>query len=181
VLLLVTRIIISSNHLDDLLAWTTLAATISISTGGPLIYALYTFLIAIGFVLFLWFVVRTFLTWAHSKLINKKEEMNPDYIGLLVILLLASAWFAEALGIHAFFGAFMFGLIVPKTGHLIHEIAPKVELLVVDFFLPIFFASSGLRTMLGVLNTGMLWVSVLIVTAAAILGKVGAVTIVTRV
>ena len=131
--------------------------------------------------MFLFFVVRTFLTWAHKKLIKKQEEMNPDFIALLVILLLASAWFAEALGIHAFFGAFAFGVVVPKTGHLVHNIAPKVEFLVVDFFLPIYFAASGLRTNLGVLNTGILWVSVLIVIAAAIIGKVGAVTIVTRV
>jgi hypothetical protein len=95
-------------------------------------------------------------------------------------------------GIHAFFGAFAFGVIVPKSGQLVNELAPKIELLIVEFFLPLYFANSGnahgkyhiyisgLRTSIGALNTGELWGACIVIILVASVAKIAPVTLVTR-
>ena len=68
------------------------------------------------------------------------------------LLLLASSFFCEVLGIHSFFGAFIAGIICPKTGRFNADLLPKLELVTVELLLPLFFAASGMRTSLGSLN-----------------------------
>jgi Kef-type K+ transport system membrane component KefB len=67
--------------------------------------------------------------------------------------LLTSSWTTELIGIHALFGAFMLGAVMPKDGNFGRLLAEKLEDLVVVFLLPMFFAYSGLRTQLGLLDT----------------------------
>jgi len=67
--------------------------------------------------------------------------------------LLMSAFLAESIGIHAFFGSFLSGILVPKKGRFVHELAPKVQLLCVDFFLPLYFTNSGLSTYIPGINS----------------------------
>ena len=92
---------------------------------------------------------------------------------------------------HAFFGAFAFGVTVPKNVDLyvnegiehyglVEYLAPKIELLVVEFFLPLYFANSGLSTQLGTLNTGELWGKAVALIVIATVAKMGPVTVMTR-
>jgi hypothetical protein len=79
------------------------------------------------------------------------------YLCFIFMLLLASAFTTEVIGIHSFFGAFVMGLIVPKTNGFADQLIPQMELVVVEVLLPLFFASSGIRTDIGTLNSWRLW------------------------
>lgn len=165
---------------DDLLAWCTLAVTLSYASGGGIVAGIYVALITLGLVLFLVFVIRPFLVWYHQRLIAQDDELNRNFLALLFLLLCLTAWFSEILGIEAFCGSFIFGIMVPKEGQLIDNLAPKIELLIVEFFLPLYFANSGLRTNIGGLNQGSDWGAVFAVIAIGSAAKMIPVTLLAR-
>jgi Kef-type K+ transport system membrane component KefB len=76
---------------------------------------------------------------------------------MAMILLLLSVWATEALAVHAFFGAFMAGITMPKDGKLERELRDRLESVTLVLLLPLFFAYTGLRTRIGLLNSGELW------------------------
>jgi Kef-type K+ transport system membrane component KefB len=86
--------------------------------------------------------------------------------------LLLSAYFAEIIGIHALFGAFLAGVIMPQNLMLKESLTDKLEDISVLILLPIFFAFTGLRTHIGLLNEGHLWATCGIVMLVAVIGKV---------
>jgi hypothetical protein len=83
----------------------------------------------------------------------------------------ASALITELIGIHLIFGAFILGAVMPKNAGLVRELAQKTEDFVLTVLLPIFFAYSGLRTQIGLLNSPQLWLLCAAVVAVAIIGK----------
>ncbi|CEQ39231.1 SPOSA6832_00758 [Sporobolomyces salmonicolor] len=122
-------------------------------------------------ILFLYFICRPLL-----NLLGRKTGSygNPDgptqtYILAVLMLVLISAWFMQSIGISNIFGGFLVGLIVPHS--VGHHIAAKIEDLVLCIFIPLYFASSGLRTNLTLLNTGIIWGWVVCVIACAFCGK----------
>lgn len=128
---------LSCAAIDDVLAWCTLALALSLAQGGSALQGLYTALIAVGFILFLIFAMRPLFAWAHRKRLAKNDEMNKTFIASIFLMLCVASWFAQIIGIHAFFGAFAFGIIcVPKEGVLHVELAHRLELLIVEFLLP---------------------------------------------
>ena len=64
---------------------------------------------------------------------------------VVLLTLIVAAYVSESIGIHAFFGAFLAGIIVPKEGNFAVDLAPRIELVVVDFLLPLYFANAGLK------------------------------------
>jgi Kef-type K+ transport system membrane component KefB len=89
------------------------------------------------------------------------------------LLLLLSAGITDLIGIHALFGAFLFGAVLPKTGGLAKALAEKLESVAVLLLLPLFFAYSGLRTRLGLVHGVEDWLVVAGIIALATLGKFG--------
>jgi len=89
----------------------------------------------------------------HNRVSQENNEANRSYVVGIFLLLIFSAFFTESIGVHAFFGSFVAGIIVPKTGKFVRVLAPKIELIIVDFFLPLYFVSSGLKTSLQSINT----------------------------
>src|SRR5690606_11743848 len=85
----------------------------------------------------------------------------------------ASSFVTELIGIHALFGAFLFGAILPKGGGFARTLADKLEELVLVVLLPLFFAYSGLRTQIHLLDTPHAWALCALVIAVACLGKFG--------
>ena len=83
----------------------------------------------------------------------------------------ASALITETIGIHFIFGAFLLGAVMPKNAGLTRELAEKTEDFVVVFLLPLFFAYSGLKTEVGLLNSPDKWLLCLAVIGVAIIGK----------
>jgi len=97
--------------------------------------------------------------------------VTPDLLGLILLLVLASAWTTERLGIHALFGAFLLGAIMPKAHELVIAVRDKLQDLTVVLLLPLFFAFMGLKTRIGLLSGASAWFCCGLVIAVAIVGK----------
>jgi len=169
---------------DDVLAWCTLALTLSYAGGATAANGVYTALITVAYLLVMILGVRPGLYKLNKTLRFRqfhKEQLNRDYICVLFLLLCLSSIWTEITGIHAFFGAFICGLCVPKDDNVVELLAPKIELIIVEFFLPLYFAYSGLRTTLGAMDSGKVWGICILVTIVACLGKIIPVTLMTQI
>ena len=163
--------------IDDVTAWCLLAFVVGVvnaSSGGLWSIAVPTIL----FIALMFVVVRPIVV----RLLNHRDRDEPTLMVMTVVLVgvLLSAFATEAIGIHAIFGAFLLGAVIPSGGRLatvVHErFAPLVTLLL----LPAFFAFTGMRTEIGLLSTPADWVVCLAIIAVAVLGKFGAVTLAGR-
>ena len=128
-------------------------------------------LIAIGYVIFMFTVVKWTLGRIHRSLLKRNNEMNLLFLMGVFLVLIASAFFCEVLGIHSFFGAFIAGIVCPKSGKFTAELFPKLELVTVQLILPLFFAASGMRTSLGSLNDKFYGGITVLIFAVATLAK----------
>ncbi|KAF3936362.1 hypothetical protein ABW20_dc0110374 [Dactylellina cionopaga] len=174
-------IVLSAGSGDDVVGWILLALTVALVNAGSGITALYVLLVAIGYILFLFFVVKPIFHWYLRRTGNLEGSSGPSQTALTITLLLclASAWFANVIGIHAIFGGFVVGLICPRDGFAI-AVAEKIEDLVTVLFLPLYFTLSGLRTNIGLLNSGIVWGYVFGVLFVAFLGKITGATLAAR-
>jgi Kef-type K+ transport system membrane component KefB len=109
-------------------------------------------------------------------LIRRHERLGASTqtsLGVLVLAMLTSALTTEWIGIHALFGAFLLGAVVPHDSRLVRELGQKLQDLVVVLFLPVFFAFTGLRTQLQLVEGAGQWALCLAITLVACLGKFG--------
>ena len=157
---------------DDVTAWCLLAFVVSIVRATDLTHAAITTVIALAYIAVMLLLLRPFLERLGAR-VASREGLNQNVVALTLLLLLASALTTELIGIHALFGAFLFGAIIPKTGGLAEALAEKLEDVAVVLLLPLFFAVSGLRTQIGLLNTAENWVMCGIIILLACLGKFG--------
>jgi len=156
-------IAISCAAVDDISAWTILAAIVSlVKQEHSLATTLGVFAIYLAGMIF---VVRPLL----RRMPGSDENVRA---GALLLLLISSAA-TEQIGFHALFGAFFAGVIFPQQNHRIDRFADSVEPLIASLLLPVFFAFTGLRTNLGLIRDPQLWMWTLIILAVAIGGKVG--------
>ena len=95
-------------------------------------------------------------------------------MGTAVTLGIASALITELAGVHALFGAFLAGAIVPRESGLADAIAERLEGAVGTALLPVFFAYTGVRTDIGLVTGAGLWMVFAVILTAAIAGKLGA-------
>lgn len=89
-----------------------------------------------------------------------------------MLIALASAFFTGIIGVHPIFGAFMVGLIVPRENRFNIKVTEKMEDLIGALLLPLYFTLSGLKTNLGLLNSGKAWGYVFATTIVAFLTKI---------
>jgi Kef-type K+ transport system membrane component KefB len=157
---------------DDVTAWCILAIVVAIVNAGTVTSALITIGLTVAFIVFMFKVVKPWLYKACEKNIQK-GKVGKKAVTLFILVLLASAYFAEIIGIHALFGAFLAGVIMPHDAIFKKALAEKIEDVSVLLLLPIFFAFTGLRTQISLLNQGHLWVLCAIVIFIAVLGKWG--------
>jgi Kef-type K+ transport system membrane component KefB len=94
--------------------------------------------------------------------------------------LMISAGITEILGIHALFGAFVFGAAMPKHGGFDKALKSKLESVAVLLLLPLFFAQSGLRTRMGLVNGTEQWLLLVVIVGIATVGKFGGSAIAAR-
>jgi len=161
---------ISCATVDDLLAWCVLAVSTSFAKGEPESGGV-TFALAIAYVLFMFLIVRPFVARIHAHYLNKNQEFNANFTFLMILVLLFSAFFSEIINIHSFFGAFIAGLVMPKSGSWHLAIGEKIEFLAKELFLPLFFVSSGAKTNIGSLNNSELGGVTVAVIVIATIGK----------
>jgi len=156
--------------IDDVSAWFLLAIVISIAKAGDWVNAALTIVLTLVFVLIMWYLIKPFLLRMAKKLCQDGKA-SPGYIAIVFLLLIASALLTEAIGVHALFGAFMAGVIMPEEMSIRKMFTEKVEDVSVMLLLPLFFAFTGLKTQIGLLNASHLWLLCLVIIILAIIGK----------
>jgi len=157
---------------DDVTAWCLLAMVVSVVHAKGLGSALLTSAEALAFAGGMLLLVRPLLARLGAR-ITTRENLTQNVVAFTFVLLLASALTSELIGIHALFGAFLFGTIMPRQGDYAHALAERLEDFVVVALLPLFFAYSGLRTELGLLTGSGDWLLCASLIAVACIGKFG--------
>ena len=132
-------IVITCAAADDITAWCLLAAVIAIVKAGSFVSAIYVIGLAILYVLMMLFVVKPFLK-RIGDLYGKKDNVKKSVVAIFFLTLIVSAYLTEIIGIHALFGAFMAGAIMPDIAKFRNIFIEKVEDIAVILFLPLFFA-----------------------------------------
>jgi Kef-type K+ transport system membrane component KefB len=155
---------------NDLMAWCILAAVIAIAKAGGITGAIFTIILAVLFVVVMLLIVRPILQKVSASQL-KKEEPGKAVISISFFILLASAYTTELIGIHALFGAFLAGVIMPHNLDFRKSITEKIEDVSVLVLLPIFFAFTGLRTQMGLLDQASTWAAFGFIMLVAVSGK----------
>jgi len=164
----------------DVTAWCILAGVVAFVRSGAAIGEL-TITVAGStlYVATMLLAVKPALTRVEAYY-RTRGRMTAEVVAAVISLLLASAWTTEWLGIHALFGAFLLGAVLPKEPDFVHDVAVRLEDLTVILFLPLFFAYTGLRTSIGLLDEPSLWLDCVLVIGVAVLGKLGGSAIAAR-
>jgi Kef-type K+ transport system membrane component KefB len=155
---------------DDITAWCMLAAVIAIVKAGSIISSIYTILMAIAYVFLMLKLVKPFLK-RMGDIYSNKEGLSKPVVAVFFIILLVSSYATEVIGIHALFGAFMAGVIMPSTTNFRNIFIEKIEDVSMLLLLPLFFVFTGLRTQIGLLNEPHLWQLCGIIILVAVVGK----------
>lgn len=155
---------------DDITAWCILAAVIAIVKAGSLGSSIFVILLAIGYVFVMLKVVKPFLK-RIGDLHSSRENLTQPVVGIFFLTLILSSYTTEIIGIHALFGAFMTGAIIPENVKFRNIFIDKVEDVAVVLLLPLFFVFTGLRTQIGLLNDPSLWAVAGIIILVAVTGK----------
>ena len=163
-------IVITSAAADDITAWCLLAAVIAIVKAGSFISSLYTILIAVGYVFVMIKFVRPFLKRV-ADLHPSRETLSKQVVAIFFLTLILSAYATEIIGIHALFGAFIAGTIMPDKKKFRNIFIEKVEDVALVLLLPLFFVYTGLRTEIGLINDPALWKVTGIIILVAVVGK----------
>lgn len=156
--------------IDDITAWGILAAVIAVVNAGTWIDASVTFVLSIAYIALMIFIVQPFLK-RIGKVYLARETLSKQIIAVIFIILLLSSFITEIIGIHALIGAFFAGIIMPKTSEFKKNVIERIEDVSLVLLMPLFFAFTGLRTEIGLLNHSSLWLVFLIVMAVAVTGK----------
>jgi Kef-type K+ transport system membrane component KefB len=165
---------------DDVVAWTLLAVALALigHDGGSASLSLR--MVALAVYLFLMIVVvRPLAAWL-VKHMRTTTDLPLEMLGVVVALTLCSAAATEAIGVHPLFGAFMAGVCFPRVERWQTAMRTKLDMLVSVLLLPLFFALTGMRTRLDLLNGGRVWFWAGIVLLAAVFGKMGGAALAAR-
>ena len=163
-------IVITCAAADDITAWCILAAVIAIVKAGTFVSSLYIIGMAVVYVLTMLFVVKPFLK-KIGELYATKNSLNKPVVAIFFLTLIISSYTTEIIGIHALFGAFMTGVIMPDITKFRNLFIEKVEDVSVILLLPLFFVFTGLRTEIGLLNDPYLWKITGFIILVAVIGK----------
>jgi Kef-type K+ transport system membrane component KefB len=163
-------IVITCAAADDITAWCILAAVIAIVKAGSFLSALYTMMLAVAYVFLMLKMVRPFLKRV-GDLHTSRENLSKPVVAIFFLTLIISSWATEVIGIHALFGAFMAGAIMPENMKFRNLFIEKVEDVALVLLLPLFFVFTGLRTEIGLLNDPYLWKVCGLIILVAVTGK----------
>lgn len=162
---------LTAGAFDDACSWCVLAIVLAtfgagpgvavIAIGGGLIYAC----------LILGFGPR--LLAPLGRAVERDDGMSSTVLAITLMLFCLSAFLMDAIGIHAIFGGFILGVVMPR-GRFAEELRAKMEPIVVALLLPMFFTYSGLNTRMDMVNSGTLLLIALGVLLVSVIAKGGA-------
>ena len=163
-------IVITCAAADDITAWCLLAVVIAIVKAGTFVSSMYIISLALIYVLAMLFIVKPFLK-RIGDLYGSKESIIKPVVAIFFLVLIISSYTTEVIGIHALFGAFMTGAIMPNVAKFRTIFIDKVEDVSVILLLPLFFVFTGLKTEIGLINDPYLWKVTGFIILVAVVGK----------
>ena len=137
-------IVLSAGVGNDVAGWVLLALCVALVNAGTGISALWVLLVTLGFILFLVYAVRPVFLWYLRRTGSLEKGPSQAVVVVTLLLVLASAFLTQVIGVHAIFGGFVIGLICPHEGGFAIKLTEKIEDLVTAIFLPLYFALSGI-------------------------------------
>ncbi|MFM2368918.1 MAG: hypothetical protein RL619_1218, partial [Bacteroidota bacterium] len=163
-------IVITCAAADDITAWCILAVVIAIVKAGTFVSSLYIISLALIYVVAMLFIVKPFLK-RIGDLYGTKDSIVKPVVAIFFLTLILSSYATEVIGIHALFGAFMTGAIMPDVPKFRTIFIDKVEDVALILLLPLFFVFTGLKTEIGLINDPYLWKVTGFIILVAVVGK----------
>jgi Kef-type K+ transport system membrane component KefB len=158
---------------DDVTAWTILAFVVAIVKAARIISCLITIAMVLAFVGIMWLWVRPFLARKLGQLHSETDSPTKGVMAGVLVFLFTSALVTDVIGIHALFGSFLAGVVMPHQGQFRNSMRIRLEQFSSVFLLQLFFAFTGLRTQIGLLNDASGWLICLGLILVATVGKLG--------
>lgn len=166
----VGAIALASAAVDDVTAWFLIALATAVAVAGSGTDVIETILLAVAFCLIMGLAVRPLLARA-STAYDEAGHVPGGWIALIFAGVLIAAYTTEIIGIALIFGAFVMGLVMPRHAELTEDVTGRIEDFVVTLLLPLFFAFTGLRTNIGLLDRPELWLITGVLILVAVAGK----------
>jgi Kef-type K+ transport system membrane component KefB len=155
---------------DDVTAWCLLALVVGV-TQAEVQSAAWVAVLTVGFIAAMFLLVRPTVVRLVAR--SRRAEPTMETLAIAIVGLLMSSLITERIGVHAIFGAFLFGAIVPHDSPLARTLIEKLEVLVTILLLPAFFALTGMRTEIGLLSGLSEWLLCGVIIVVATAGKFG--------
>lgn len=111
----------------------------------------------------------------------RSGEISKNLLAIILLFVLVSSLVSEWLGIHALFGAFLAGAVMPRHHGFVRALTEKLEALPMVLLLPLFFSFTGLRTSLGLVSGSQMWFYCALIIVVAVAGKFGGASIAARI
>jgi Kef-type K+ transport system membrane component KefB len=164
---------------DDVTAWCLFALVVSIAKAQPG-HVFVTLGLTATYIAGVLLLVRPATAW-FIRTRTSGPKTSQDSIVVVCAALLLGALATQRIGIHALFGAFLMGAVIPHDSVLARDIKAKFEDLVVVLFLPVFFAFTGMRTEIGLVHGAAEWLTCIFIILVASAGKFGGGAIAARI
>ncbi|KAF8577893.1 hypothetical protein K439DRAFT_1396195 [Ramaria rubella] len=175
-------VVLSAGVANDVVGWSLLALSVALASAASGLTALWTLLACVTWSIFILFPVRGALYWLAHRTGSLQNGPTLFFMTVVTIFIVfSSALFTDTIGVHAIFGSFLTGLIVPRQGGLATALTQKLEDMVSIIFLPLYFTLSGLSTDFRLLNNGVTWAYTLCIISAAWVGKFGSCSVAARI
>ncbi|KAL8133362.1 cation/H(+) antiporter 20 [Apium graveolens] len=163
---------------NDVVAWILLALAVALAGSGtpggpqksPLI-SVWVLLSGVAFVAFMMLVIRPAMKWVARRCSPESDIVDEAYICLTLAGVMVSGFMTDFIGIHSIFGGFVFGLTIPK-GEFAQRLIERIEDFISGLLLPLYFASSGLKTDVSQIRGGRAWGLLALVISTACAGKI---------
>ncbi|CAN1135309.1 Cation/H(+) antiporter 20 [Linum perenne] len=157
---------------NDIAAWILLALAVALAGNGDALVSVWVLLSGVGFVAFMMIAVRPGMKWVAGRCSPEHDVVDEAYICLTLAGVMVSGFVTDLIGIHSIFGAFVFGLTIPKGGAFAERLMERIEDFVSGLLLPLYFASSGLKTNVASIKGGRSWGLLALVITTACAGKI---------
>ncbi|KAI0321178.1 cation/H+ exchanger [Amylostereum chailletii] len=165
-------LVLSAGVGNDVVGWVLLALAVALVNASSGLTALYVLLTGVGYIFFLLFPVKWLYVWTARRYGGlDRGEPTSMMMTITFVMVLFSAFFTDIIGIHAIFGGFLAGLVIPKDNGYDIALVEKLEEFISLLFLPQYFALSGLRTNLGLLDDGVTWGYTILICVVAFFSK----------
>ncbi len=168
---------LSCAAVGDVTAWCLLAFVVGVAQ-SKLSDALTTAMLTAGYIALMFGAVRPLI--ARKLGVLEESRITTSVIAWMLIALLLSALITQSIGIHAIFGAFLWGAMFPHDSPLARSLEQKLADVVAVLLLPAFFAYTGMRTQIGLVSSPTEWLICGLIIVVATLGKFGGTAIVAR-